>query len=183
MKYLAAIFTFCFLAFAGTATFAQDGVNDAISKYFTKYLDDERFTVVYISPKMFSLFKKMDVNLDDDEAEAIMEVVDDLKSLRILVCEDESYTNTLFKEATSSIDTKEYEVLMTVRNKNEEKVDFLIKDEGDTINELLLLVGGGDTFVLMSFVGNINLDKISKLAEAFEDDDEPAEQHMEKGKQ
>jgi hypothetical protein len=181
MKNLAVIFSFLFLALGSSASYAQDDVNDAISKYFTKYLEDERFTVVYISPKMFSLFKKMDVNLDDDEAEAIMEVVDDLKSLRILVCEDETNTDQLFKEATQNIDTDEYEVLMTVRNKTEEKVDFLIKDEGDIINELLLLVGGGDTFVLMSFVGNINLDNIGKLADAFEDDEEDEEEEI--GKQ
>lgn len=169
MKYLAIVFSIFFLALAAPVS-AQEAVNDAISKYFSKYVDDERFTVVYISPKMFQLFKKMDVNLEDDEAEAIMQVVDELKSLRILVAEED--TDGLYEEASATINKKEYEVLMNIRNKDEERVDFLIKDNGDLIEELLLLVGGGDNFVLMSFVGNINLDNISKLAEAFEDNDE-----------
>ena len=143
---------------------------DAISKYFSKYVDDERFTVVYISPKMFQLFDKLDIDLDDAEANAIKEVVKDLRGLRILVAEEN--TMALYKEATQMIDKKEYEVLMTVRNKGEESVDFLIKDNGgDIIDELLMIIGGPDDFVLMSFVGKIDINKISEMAKAFEDDD------------
>ncbi|MEO1715057.1 MAG: DUF4252 domain-containing protein [Bacteroidota bacterium] len=108
--------------------------------------------------------------MEEEETEAIMDVVSDLKSLRILVCEEEG--KALYEEAVKTIDTKEYEILMNIRNKGEEQIDFLIKDEGDIINELLLLVGAPDNFVLMSFVGNIDLDKVSKLTEAFEDEEE-----------
>ncbi len=149
--------------------------NDAISKYFNKYVEDERFTVVYISPKMFSLFDQMDLNLKDEEAQALMEVVSDLKSLRILVADEN--TKGFFKEAMNTINTKEYEVLLTVRNKNQENVNFYIKDNGDgIIHELLLLIGGGDEFVLMSFMGDINLSKISNLANAFEEDGDSSKQ-------
>lgn len=164
MKYLAAL-----LLVATSWSLQAQTTVDAISKYFSNYVEDERFTVIYISPKMFSLFNKLDLDMEEEETEAIMEVVSDLKSLRILVCEEEG--KALYEEAVKTIDTKEYEVLMNIRNKGEEQVDFLIKDEGDIINELLLLVGAPDNFVLMSFVGNINLDKVSKLTEAFEDEE------------
>ena len=36
------------------------------------------------------------------------------------------------------------------------------------INELLLLVGGKDEFVMVSFIGNIDLNKISKLAKVLD---------------
>ena len=61
---------------------------------------------------------------------------------------------------------------MTVREKAGGNVQFMVKD-GDkegVIRELLLLVGGEDSeFVLMSFIGDINLKNIGKLAKAFED--------------
>ena len=43
-------------------------------------------------------------------------------------------------------------------------------DSGDmeVINELLLLVGSEDEFVMVSFVGMISLDKISKLANVLD---------------
>jgi len=41
----------------------------------------------------------------------------------------------------------------------------LTKTKGDdVIEELLLLVGGADEFVLVSFVGNINLNDLAKIA-------------------
>lgn len=168
MKYLAAL-----LLIATSWSLQAQTTSDAISKYFSRYVEDERFTVIYISPKMFSLFSKLDLDMEDAESEAIMEVVSDLKSLRILVCEEEG--QALYEEATKTINTTEYEVLMNIRNKDQENVDFLIKDQGETINELLLLVGAPDNFVLMSFVGNIDLNKVSKLTEAFEDEEEEEE--------
>ncbi|MEN0046767.1 MAG: DUF4252 domain-containing protein [Bacteroidota bacterium] len=142
---------------------------DAISKYFNQYLDDERFTVVYISPKMFQLIGKLEIDADmeDDEVEAVMNMVEDLRGLRILVSDVD--VDALYAEAISKINTKEYEILMTVRSKNESDVQFLVKDEndGNTINELLMLVGGEDSFVLMSFVGKINLNKVSDLSKTF----------------
>jgi len=43
------------LLLLGAGTFAQD---DAIGKFFGKYIEDSRFTVVSISPKMFRLLGK-----------------------------------------------------------------------------------------------------------------------------
>jgi hypothetical protein len=167
MRYLLFAFTLLLLA----ASQPAQAQADAISKYFARYVDDERFTVVYISPKMFQLFDKMDIDLDDDEAQAIKNVVKDLRGLRILVAEEN--TMQLYKEASAAINKKEYEVLMTVRNKGEENVDFLIKDDGgDIINERLMIIGGPEDFVLMSFVGQIDINKISEMAKAFEDDEE-----------
>ncbi len=163
MKYLLVTMISLF-AFIGTSS-AQD---DAITKYFNKYMDDEAFTVVYLSPKLFQLLGKLDIEeLDDREAEAIMDVVDDLKSLRVLTTDQNA--EQYYKEAVSTINTKDYEILMTVRD-GDENVQFLVKDSGNTINELLLLVGGYDEFVMVSFVGNIDLDKISQLAKKLDVD-------------
>lgn len=150
-----------FLAFFGSLV--VNGQNDAIEKYFNQYLEDERFTVVYISPKMFNMVAKMDIEDMDPE---VKDVISDLKGLRILTTEINALA--FYKEALQKINTKEYEVLMKVRD-GDENVHFLIKDDGgDTIHELLLLVGGSSDFVLLSFVGNIDLKKISKLANSMD---------------
>jgi hypothetical protein len=145
--------------------FAQE---DAISKYFSKYVDNEDFTVVYVSGKMFELINKMELDFDDNEAEAVLAVVKDLKGLRILTTEKDGLK--YYKEALQLINTKEYETLMTVREGKNENVQFLIKDNGTNIlNELLLLVGGeGEEFVLISFIGSIDLNEVGKLAKAFD---------------
>ena len=159
-----------FLGLANLA-FAQTQGTNAIDKYFQQYVDDDRFTVVYISSKLMSMFEKLDIesmDMDDQETKAIIDVASDLEGIRILVAEENAAG--FYKEAKSKIDTKEYEVLMTIRNADDNDVDFLIKDDGDLINELLLIVGGSDQFVLLSFVGNIDMQKISKLINEFDDD-------------
>ncbi|GLR16356.1 DUF4252 domain-containing protein [Portibacter lacus] len=158
MKKISLILTMMVVAIASSF-----GQADAIEKYFDKYMDDENFTVVYISPKMFEMVAKI---APEDMDQETRDVIKDLKGLRILTTEYN--TKAFYKEAKSLINTKEYEILMTVRDDGT-NVEFLVKDSGDIINELLLLVGG-DEFVMMSFVGNIDLKKIAKLANSVDID-------------
>lgn len=159
---------------------AQTTNLNAIDKYFQKYVEDERFTVVYISSKLLNMFGKLDIDnmeMDDAETKAIIDLAKDLEGIRILVAEENAAG--FYKEAKAKINTKEYEVLMTVRDKDDANVDFLIKDDGDKmISELLLLVGGTDEFVLMSFVGKIDLDKVSKLINEFDDKEKAPSQEQ-----
>ena len=163
-----------------SSAYAQTANVNAIDKYFQKYVEDDRFTVVYISSKLLNMFGKLDIKnmeMDDAETKAIIELASDLEGIRILVAEENAAG--FYKDAKSKINTKEYEVLMTVRDKDETNVDFLIKDDGNKmINELLLLVGGEDEFVLMSFVGKIDLDKVSKLINEFDDEGETPSQEQ-----
>lgn len=156
MRYILFI---CFFAFSSSA-FTQ---SNAIDKYFSKYVENDDFTSVFISPKMFELISRIDLSeVDSDpEAKLVMDVVSELKGLRVLTTDVDP--GTRYKEAMNMINTNEYETLMTVKD-GDENVRFWVKDSGDIINELLLIVGGDDEFVLLSFVGNIDLAKISKLA-------------------
>lgn len=145
------------------------GQANAIDKYFKQYLDDERFSVVYISGRMFRLFDKFNIDemeMDDDDAKAMLSIAKDLEGLRILTTDEN--VQAFYEEAKNKINTNEYEILMTIRSRGDDNVDFLIKEEGNVITELLMLVGGNDDFALLSFVGRIDLDKISELAREME---------------
>lgn len=147
------------LAFLGMSLQGMSQV-DAITKYFNQYVEDTSFTVVYVSPKMFKMIAK----LSEDEVDAdVQQIINDLKGLRVLVSEKNGMK--YYNEAIKKINVNEYEELMTVRD-GEQNVRFVVKERNDVIEELLLLVGGPDEFVMVSFVGEIDLDKISKLAKA-----------------
>ena len=147
---------------------AQSQAN-VIDKYFQQYVDNEDFTVVYISGKMFELIGQLDIDKealamqDDEDMAALMEIAREMKGLRILTTEKDA--GKYYAEAKSKINTKEYEVLMTVRTQDGDNVEFLVQEQPDTgkVAELLLLVGG-DEFVLLSFVGNLDMEKIVRLA-------------------
>lgn len=141
---------------AVNGVFAQD----AISKFFSKYQDDESFTQVTVSSKMFSLFTNMDV--DSKEDKEVLEAISKLKGLRILGKENTSDARKLYKEAFALIPTKEFEELMTVRDKDQD-FKFLIKESGGKITELVMIMGGADDFMLMSLYGEIDLKQVSHL--------------------
>jgi len=67
------------------------------------------------------------------------------------------------------IPTSDYELLLTARDGGE-NVRFMVKESGDIVKELLMIVGGDSDFALISFIGNIDLKKIGKLAEALDID-------------
>ena len=166
-------FTLAIIALAAVNSLAQGTTNtaaSAIDKYFSSYVEDKRFDVVYISPKLFQMIGRIDSKIldmeDDAEAKAILDMAKDLQGLRILTTEETP--EVFYKEAKAKINTKEYEVLLTVRDKDGDNVEFLIKESNNVIQELLLLSGGKDEFVLLSFMGNLDLNKITRLAKEIE---------------
>jgi hypothetical protein len=162
------LFSLAIAMFISSASFAQI---DAIERFFKDYQEDENFTVVYVSPKMFQMVSKATDGSSDQE---LASIVKDLKGLRILTTEVNP--DKVYKEANKRLNIKEYEELVTVRDKDS-NVRFVTKETNGIISELLLLVGGKDDFVMMSFVGNIDLAKISKLAKKLDID---GAEHLEK---
>ena len=77
---------------------------DVISKFFSKYQNDESFTNVNISSKMFGLFTEMDVQ--DPEDQEVLEAISKLKGLKILAKENARNSRELYKEALSLIPKK-----------------------------------------------------------------------------
>ena len=145
-----------------TLTWQVGAQTDAISRYFNKYLEDDRFTVVYVSPQMIQMVSTMSEESDDPEAK---EILAGLQGIRILTTETTPLK--FYEEALKTLTLKDYEVLMEVRDKDE-NVRFLAQKNGPKIKELLLLVGGSDNFVFMSLVGEIDLKQISKLSKSME---------------
>jgi Domain of unknown function (DUF4252) len=163
------------LAFAQNLGAQTTGTSaSAIDKYFSAYVDDKRFSVVYISPKLFQMLGKIDNDIfdmkDEQEARVVLDLAKDLQGLRILSTD---VTPELFyKEARAKINTKEYEVLLTVRDKDGDDVEFFVKETNNIISELLLISKGDDEFSLLSFMGALDLNKITRLAKEIEKHDD-----------
>ena len=144
---------------------------NAIDEYFQDYVEDEKFTVVYISPRLFQMFEKIgneQLHLDDKEAEAFVDLATDLRGLRILSTDvtPEKY----FREAKAKINTRDYEPLITIRDRDGGNTEFLLREDAKgKLQELLFLSYGDDDFTLISFVGDLSLEKILKLADEMED--------------
>jgi len=144
-----------------TGAFAQD----AISKFFSKYQTDETFSQVTVSSKMFGLFTNMEAETAEDKE--VLDAISKLKGLRILAKEDARNARALYKEAFTLIPMKEYEELMSVRDKDKD-MKFLIKESGGKISELLMIMGGNEQFMVLSLFGEIDLKQVSRIGKKMD---------------
>lgn len=140
-------------------TFAAANAQDAITKFFAKYQNDESFSQVNISSRMFGLFTQMES--DDPADKEVLDAISKLKGLKILAKEDARNARELYKEAFTVI-PKDYEELMTVRDKDKD-MKFMIKESGGKISELLMVAGGDSEFMVLSLFGEIDLKQVSRI--------------------
>ncbi|MEQ9513138.1 MAG: DUF4252 domain-containing protein [Balneola sp.] len=140
---------------------AQD---NAINSLFDKFADDEDFTKVTITSKMFSLFTEFEP--EDPETKELTEAISKLKGLKILASDSIANAKKYFQDATSQIRKSNFEELMSVRDGKEDML-FMIQEAGGKISELVMLVGGNDKFVAMSLYGEIDLKQISKISKGM----------------
>ena len=146
------------LSFAGMAQ------GTIIEKYFNEYADDEAFTKVTVNGKMFSLFTELEPN--SKEEEAFIKAASKLKGLKVLANDSAVKAAKLYKQACADIEKAGYEELMTVKDA-EEDMKFSILDKNGKIEELIMVVGGKQNFVMVSLYGEIDLNNISKIARSM----------------
>jgi len=114
---------------------------------------------------MFSLFTNMDAETAEDKE--VLEAISKLKGLRILAKENTSDARTLYKEAFAMIPVKEFEELMSVRDKDKD-MKFFIKESGGKISELVMIMGGAKDFMVMSLFGEIDLKQVSRIGKKMD---------------
>jgi len=162
MKKGAVILTAMLLSVAAMAQ------NDAISKFFSKYQNDESFTYANISSKMFSMFTNMEVEKKEDQE--VLNAISKLKGLRILQKQDARNARELYKEALAVIPTKEYEELMSIRDQDKDMKFFVKEISPSKIGELLMIMGGNDEFMVLTLFGEIDLKQVGRMGRQMDID-------------
>lgn len=135
--------------------------SNSIDKYYEKYQDDERFTRISISSRMFGLFSNFD--MEDQAEQEVVKTISKLKGLKILVADSISEAKSIYQAAVKK-PSSEMEELMTVESADQE-LRFFISESKGIINELLMVSYGDNSVMLMSLVGDIDLKQISKLSD------------------
>lgn len=142
---------------------AANAQNDAIAKFFTKYQNDETFSQVTISGKMFSMMANIDG--ETEEEKAMISSISKIKGLKILSKSEARNSRELYKEAIAMIPTSTFEELMSIRDKDKD-MKFFTKEAGGKISELVMVMGGNEEFMVLTLFGEINLKDISKIGKS-----------------
>ena len=156
MKKIIYLFAFVLISSAAIAQSPSD-------LFIKKYEGKKGFTTVNISEKMFELVATV---APEQEAE-LKELADGLKGIKVLVYENEdgSYNPAeLYKEAEGNLKFDGFEELMNVYSDGEKVRILSSQSSPDILDELIIVVGSEDEFVLVDIFGKIDLNKISKMA-------------------
>ena len=144
--------------------FSANAQNDVVTKLFDDYYDDENFTKISVSSKMFELFTNIEPG--DEDEEEILDAVSKLKGLKVIAADSIGNSKELYTNAVKKVSGNGYEELMEVKDAKE-NMKFMIKEKDGLINELVMVVGGNESFIIMSLFGEIDLKKISKLSKSM----------------
>ncbi len=140
---------------------------------FDQYEDLDDVTSVVVNKSMFNLLAKIDVEVDDPEAQDFMDIASSLKSLKVFTTDNKEIGDNMKSSVQKYLKSSTMEELMRVKDKDA-NVKFYIKQgkDGDHVSELLMFVTGlkeieadGRKFetVLLSLTGDIDLNKINSL--------------------
>ena len=159
MKKITGILLICFVP-----AFVVQAQNDAITQLFDQYYNDEAFTKVSISSKMFELFTKIEPG--DEDEEEVLKAISQLEGLKVLAADSIGNSKAMYDDVVKKVSANGYEELMEVKDASE-NMKFMIREEDGIINELVTVVGGNKSFALISLYGVIDLKNISKLSKSM----------------
>ncbi len=142
---------------------------------FDKYEDLDNVSAVVVNKSMFNLLSKINVEVDDVEAQEYMDMAQSLNGLKVFITEDAKISADMKGTVNTYLKSSKMEELMRVKDKDA-NVKFYIREgkDEDHVSELLMFVTGmknvdvdvnGRKFetVLLSLTGDIDLNKIGSL--------------------
>ncbi len=149
---------------------------------FDKYEELDDVTSVVVNQSMFNLLAKIDVEVDDAEAQDFVDIATSLKSLKVFTTDNAAIGADMKASVNGYLKKSSLTELMRIKDKDA-NVKFYIKEgrDSDHVSELLMFVTGlkdmeaeGRKFetVLLSLTGDIDLNKINSLTKKMNLPDE-----------
>lgn len=149
------IFLILFL-FCTSLCFAQDNL-------FEKYADMDNVTSVFISKKMFDLMPDIESGGLD-----LVNLKGKINNLQIVTSDKRDVRDQMRKEFSTLI-SKSHEELMRVKD-DDTRASFYIIQQGDLINEMVMLADTDSDYVVIRLTGRFTLQDIQDVAKSYSKD-------------
>lgn len=148
---------------------------------FDKYEDVEGVSSFVMNQKMFTMLASIDVNLDDPEDQAFLDMAKKITGLKVYTTGNEKTSADMNATVASYLKTSKLEELMRFKD-GDQTVKFYVKEGKDEnhVKELLMVINGLKEMtkdqditingkkreietVLLSLTGDIDLRQVSKI--------------------
>jgi len=152
---------------------------------FDKYEDMDGVSSFVVNQKMFSMLASINIDFDDPEAEAAMEAIKKIKSIKVLTTGNDKTSASMKADVEKYVRNSSLEELMRFKDGNQ-TVKFYVREGSNEnyVKELLMFVTGLKELtkgrditingekreietVIVSIVGDIDLREISKLTSSM----------------
>ena len=139
---------------------------------FEKYENMKEVDAVVITSKMFKLLTKIDLNADDPETQAYIDLIENLQEMRVFSSTKENVRQQMASDVSSYVRNGSLQELMRVKEDGK-TVKFYYKPgkNDDFVSQLFMFMEGEEknkpVSVILNILGEINLAQVSKLANDF----------------
>ena len=151
MKHYPIIFTLLLVPFFGW------GQNPAIQHFYDKYKSMEQVQDIKLQGWVLELASEFS---DEALGEQLLRKI---TQLRVLVMEAGNLVSpTEYRSLLRDVKRASFEELIKVKEEGQH-VDLLIRERGDTITDVLVVISGTDGFVLLSLEGALKFSDLNDL--------------------
>ena len=139
---------------------------------FQKYEEMKEVEAVVITRKMFKLLTTVDLNADDPETQAYIDLIENLQEMKVFSTTNAQAREQMSKDVASYLKQGKMEELMRV-SEDGKTVKFYYKPgkTDDYVSQLFMFMEGREkdkpVSVILNITGEINLAQVSKLANDF----------------
>jgi hypothetical protein len=144
--------------------------------FFDTLEDMEGVDMVVVTKDMFDLLSKFNPdNLQDNEAMKVFEMIKELNNLKVFSTDNYTVADKMEKMVNSAIKKQNLTELMRIKE-DDSRVKIYVKasKNKDFVSEVLMFVKGiskqtnkASESVIVSLTGNIDINKMSDLADTF----------------
>lgn len=160
MKKLSLVIMACLFSFLANAQNFQD------------YEDMKDVDAVVVTSKMFKLLTKIDLNTDDPEAQAYIDLIENLQEMRVFSTTNQEVRKQMAADVKRFLKEDSLQELMRV-SEDGKTVKFYYEPgkTEDYVSQLFMFMEGQEgekpVSVILNIVGDINLSQVSRLANDF----------------
>ena len=142
---------------------------NAIEKNFTQYKAQENFSKVSVKGKMFQLTSHIEVEAGDKDLKEAKDFLASITAFNALFGQEMDNAQSEYTAALAKV-SGQYEELMSVEDKDGSFTLFINESNG-IVKELVLIGTQENNLLIFSLEGNMELKKLSQLAQITRTDE------------
>ena len=157
-------------------------INFAYSQsVFQEYKDDNKANYLSINPTMFKLLGQINIQTDDLETKAYLDMIQSISSFKVLTTQDIEITKSIDSAHKKWAEKEGFELLLQLNENDNELYFYVVTAAAENIVNRLLMFSRGSVLedsisikgkplesILLLVEGRIDLEQIGKLTEAME---------------